>query len=191
MRDPLEGTYGYTWRAKPAGNNSDPAQWWNLAGIIHWNDWKPITGENVWGCILGPMQVLFVRNCSHVPKFAKFEKAPDEVQLAVSILPAAEALLSLAGSMYHCPEGTKMFPPDPDEATNVSNENNFSAYAAYKALMFILENFYSGGDTVLDKAKTTTKKLIDGLDKWFSSNLLPAKIAGENVISQGGHVTFG
>jgi len=191
MEDPLEGHYGYEWRAKPAGNNSDPAQWWNLAGIIHWNDWKPITGENVWGCILGPMQVLFIRNCSHVPVFKTFDKAPAEVQLAVSILPAAEALLSKAGSMYHCPEGTKMFPPDEDEATNVSNENNFSAYASYKALMFILLNYYTGSDTVLSKAKDTVKKLIDGLDKWFGSNLLPAKIAGENVISQGGHVTFG
>jgi len=57
--------------------------------------------------------------------------------------------------------------------------------------MFILENFYLGGDTVLDKAKTTVKKLIAGLDKWFAGNLLPAKIAGETVISQGGHVTFG
>lgn len=26
------------------GTNDDPAQWWNLAGVIHWNDWKPITG---------------------------------------------------------------------------------------------------------------------------------------------------
>jgi hypothetical protein len=34
------------------------------------------------------------------------------------------------------------------------------------------------------------KKLIKGLETWFSTNLLPAKIAGENVVSQGGHVTF-
>jgi hypothetical protein len=92
--------------------------------------------------------------------------------------------------MYHCPEGTKMFPPDEDEATNVSNENNFSAYAAYKALQFILMNFYKGGDSVLDQALSNVKELISGLDNWFSKYLLPVKIVGENVISQGGHVSF-
>lgn len=35
-----------------------------------------------------------------------------------------------------------------------------------------------------------SKKLIPGLEGWFSTQLLPAKIAGENVVSQGGHVTF-
>jgi len=92
--------------------------------------------------------------------------------------------------MYHCPEGTKMFPPDEDEATNVSNENNFSAWAAYKALLFILDNFYGGGDATLDSAKENCKELISGLDNWFAKYLLPVKIAGVSVISQGGHVTF-
>jgi hypothetical protein len=190
MRDPLQGAYGWTWRAEPAGINPDPAQFWNLAGLIHWNDWKPITGENVWGIILGPIQILFVRNCSHVKEFKTFEDAPYEVQLAVSVLPAALALKSPLGSMYHCPEGTKMFPPDEDEATNVSNENNFSAYAAFKALSYILNKFYKGSDPVLDKAKQISKEMLDGLEGWFAKYLLPTPIAGEHVISQGGHVTF-
>jgi len=59
-----------------------------------------------------------------------------------------------------------------------------------KALMFIFENFYQGGDPVLDQAKMITEKLLSGLDSWFSKYLLPAVINGENVISQGGHVTF-
>jgi len=191
LSDPLEGMYNYEWRAEPIGNNPDKAQWWNGAGVIHWNDWKPITGENVWGIILGPMQVLFIRNCTHVPKFATFDKAPAEVQLAISILPAADALLSSSGSMYHCPKGTKMFPPDPSEETNISNENNFSAWSAFKALYFILDTYYSGGDSTLDQAKVTVKKLVTSLDHWFDSgNLLPAPINGYHVVSQGGHVSF-
>jgi len=174
----------------PYGPNPDPAQYFNFAGFIHWNDWKPITGENVWGAILGPMQVLFLKNCSHISNFSTFDNAPYEVQLAISILPAAEALLSPLGSMYHCPLGTKMYPPDDDEQTNVSNENNFSAWAAYKALYFILDTFYTGGDPILDAAKKTTLKLQQGLDTWFATYLLPAKINGKDVISQGGHVTF-
>lgn len=158
--------------------------------MIHWNDWKPITGENVWGAILAPIQVLFIRNCTHITPFSTFDNAPHEVQLAISVLPAAMALQSPLGSMYHCPKGTKMFPPDESEETNVSNENNVSAWAAFKALYFVLDNFYKGGDETLDQAKANTKKLIDGLDHWFSQYLLPAPIAGETVISQGGHVSF-
>jgi hypothetical protein len=190
MADPLEGMYNFNWRAVPIGTNPDKAQWWNGAGVIHWNDWKPITGENVWGGILAPMQIVLLRNCTHVKKFAKFEDAPPEVQLAVSLMPAAMALQSGLGSMYHCPKGTKMFPPDPSEETNVSNENNFSAWAAFKALYFVLDTWYTGGDETLDKAKSNTKSLIDGLDHWFSQYLLPAKIDNETVVSQGGHVTF-
>jgi len=190
MSDPLMGMYGYEWRAVPIGQNPDKAQWWNGAGVIHWNDWKPITGENVWGLILGPMQVLFIRNCSHINKFNKFDTAPAEVQLAASIMPAADALISPLGSMYHCPKGTKMFPPDPSEETNVSNENNFSAWAAFKAFYFVLDTWYTGGDSTLDEAKVITKKIIDGLDHWFSTSLLPTPIDNETVVSQGGHVTF-
>jgi len=106
-------------------------------------------------------------------------------------MPALMALQSPLGSMYHCPEGTKMFPPDEDESTNVSNENNFSAYAAFKALLFILTEYYTqGGDTSLDAAKQNCVELLKGLESWFSKHLLPGKIAGEDVISQGGHVTF-
>jgi len=190
MEDPFAGGYGYTWRAAPFGPNPDTAQYWNFAGIIHWNDWKPITGENVWGGILGPIQFLFIKNCTHIPKFSTWKEAPYEVQLALSILPAAEALQTPLGSMYHCPLGTKMYPPDDDEQTNVSNENNFSAWAAFKALFFILDNYYTGSDETLDEAKQICDKLIKGLENWFGTYLLPAKIAGQDVVSQGGHVTF-
>jgi len=83
-----------------------------------------------------------------------------------------------------------MYPPDDEEQTNVSNENNFSAYASLKALSFVLETYYSGGDPALDEAKSITDKALKGLDSWFMTHLIPSKIAAENVISQGGHVTF-
>jgi hypothetical protein len=133
---------------------------------------------------------MFISNCSNVRKFGTFKDAPYEVQLAVSILPAAQALLSPMGSMYHCPDGSKMYPPDPDESTNVSNENNFSSWAAFKAFAFVLEYFYTGGDTTIDAAKQTVTTILKGLDFWFANYLLPIPIAGENVVSQGGHVTF-
>jgi hypothetical protein len=191
MNDPFQGFYGWRWRVEPAGPNNDTTTPWNLAGIIHWNDWKPITGENVWASILAPMQTIFIRNCTKVREFSKFEDAPDEVQLAISIMPACNAMMSPLGSMYHCPLGTEMFPPDPDEKTNVSNENNFSAYAAFMAMEFIFENFYKGSDPVLDAAHRDCQKLRKDLEGWFAKFLMPNnEELGANVISQGGHVSF-
>jgi hypothetical protein len=190
MWDPFQGSYGWQWRAIPAGPNNDSTTTWNLAGVIHWNDWKPITGENVWAAMLAPMQTLLIKNCTHVRTFSKFEEAPDEIQFSITILPALKALKSTLGSLYHCPKGAEMFPVDEDEKTNVSNENNFSAYAALKATYFIFDNFYKGSDSYLDNAKKDIKDLMDGLDQWFQSKLMPADINGKKVVSQGGHVTF-
>eukprot|EP01120_Amphizonella_sp_Union-15-10_P008340 TRINITY_DN2989_c0_g1_i1.p1 TRINITY_DN2989_c0_g1~~TRINITY_DN2989_c0_g1_i1.p1 ORF type:complete len:667 (-),score=152.82 TRINITY_DN2989_c0_g1_i1:49-2049(-) len=192
MNDPLGGNYGWTWKAPPAGPNNDSSTKWNLAGIIHWNDWKPITGENVWAIILGPLQMLWIKNCTNITKFTTFKDAPPELQLALSIIPALQALQSPLGSMYHCPKGTQMFPADPSEETNVSNENNFSAYASFILLQYYLKTFAAGtSDPVLTNALTVVNSLVQGLQQWFSTQLLSVHpIDGEYVIYQGGHVTF-
>lgn len=132
-------------------------------------------------------------------QFSTLAGAPHEVQLAVSIMPAVNALqsvlgtknsekkfhiLNYLGAIYQCPQGADVYPPDPDEATLVSNENNFAAYSAFKALLFILNSYYTGGDPVLDATKTSLVNLIDGLESWFKTRLIPAKVQGENVISQ-------
>jgi hypothetical protein len=137
-----------------------------------------------------PNASSLLKNCTHISKFSTYKDAPPEVQLAVSVMPAVDALISPLGSMYHCPLGTKMYPPDPEEQTNVSNENNFSAYAAFKAFLFVMTNWYTSGDPQLDEAVKIAQKALDGLEKWFATSLLPIEIAGEHVVSQGGHVTF-
>jgi len=95
------------------------------------------------------------------------------------------------GSLYHCPKGTKMFPPDPSEETNVSNENNFSGYAALKILQQILLNKTVGStDSVLVNAKTDLASLVTGLEGWFSKYLFSESYQGYRVVYQGGHVSF-
>lgn len=55
MTDPLNGDYANSFKYPSPDNDTTTP--WNIAGMIHWNDWKPITGENVWGCMIGPLQV--------------------------------------------------------------------------------------------------------------------------------------
>ena len=207
MIDPLNGHYGNSW--KYPWPNYDETTKWNTYGLIHFNDWKPITGENVWSSMLGPIQSLGLAtnnnmsnttcgNPGHVPNLActweDYDHVPPAVQLGITVLPGLEALGSAMGSLYHCPWGSKIFPPDPSEGENVSNENNFSAYASLKLLYETLMNYTgcTSPDPLISYGCTTSKKLVDGLDKWFDNNQILSPRSqipgGLQVIPQGGHI---
>lgn len=91
-----------------------------------------------------------------------------------------------------------MFPPDEkDEATNVSNENNFSAYAGLKFLRFFLMNNTIPGssDPDIDYALEVCNTIISGLEKFFKKSMSPPGELKEGggdlrVFYQGGHVPF-
>jgi hypothetical protein len=206
MVDPMTGAYDSSW--KFPWPNYDKTTEWNTFGIIHFNDWKPITGENVWGTILGPLQALGLKtnnnmtntscgNYFRIPveqcDWQKFETTPPPVQLGISIIPALLALQSDLGSLYHCPWGSKIFPPDPEEGWNVSNENNFSGYASLMVFEATLTNYTKGSsDATLTWALQSVTKLREGLDKWFAmTEMMSDKSQLPNsaqVIPQGGHV---
>jgi hypothetical protein len=59
MVDPINGAYANAFRYPHPDNDTTTP--WNIAGMIHWNDWKPITGENVWAAIIGPLQVRNIK----------------------------------------------------------------------------------------------------------------------------------
>jgi len=107
--DPLIGSYARAF-VYPDPNSSGPS--WNTDGVIIWNDWKPITGENVWATMIGPLQNLYITFNGSIPMFPDYKHAPAQVQLGLSVLPALMALQSPMGSLYHCPKGTQMYPPD-------------------------------------------------------------------------------
>ena len=63
-----------------------------------------------------------------------------------------------------------MWPHDESEATNISNENNFSTYAGLRMLEFILAQYTDAVDETLTKAKSDVDKLIAGLERWFNGS---------------------
>jgi hypothetical protein len=206
MVDPMTGAYDNAW--KYPWPNPDDRTKWNTFGIIHFNDWKPITGENVWSAIIGPIQALGLQTSNNLTNtscgnyyvhphkacdWQTFDTTPPPVQLAISILPALMALQTELGSLYHCPWGSKIYPPDPQEGENVSNENNFSAYAALKMLEAVFANYTNGSsDATLSWASKATTMARQGLDKWFDSDDMLSKPGqlpnSSRVIPQGGHV---
>jgi hypothetical protein len=90
---------------------------------LHLEDWKPISGENAWAAIIGPLQTAYIKTGG------KIVLDSQEVILALSILPAIKAMQSPIGAIYLAPEGTA--DKDPRE---ISNENNLSMLAGLRML---------------------------------------------------------
>jgi hypothetical protein len=206
MTDPMNGPYGNAW--KYPWPNYDSTTTWNTFGIIHFNDWKPITGENVWATMLGPLQSLGLATNNNLTNttcgnyfrrplkwcdWTTFDMTPPFVQFGISILPALLALQQEdVGTLFHCPWGSKIFPPDPNEGENLSNENNFSSYASLDTLFQVLTNYTkSSSDATLTWALTSVTTLRTGLDKWFDAETILSPKGqlpnGEQVVPQGGH----
>jgi len=98
--------------------------------------------------------------------------------MTFSILPALKALKSSLGALYHCPYGAY------DDDTLLSTIDNFSVYSALRATFFILDNFYTRGDSMLDKLKTNIKDIIDGEESFIFKYL----VGKTDMIYFGGHI---
>ena len=157
MSDPLDGKDSF------AGFPNSPQ--------LHHEDWKPITGENAWAAIIGPLQTAYIKYKGVVPL-----NSP-EAKLALSILPALKAMQSPLGAIYHAPEGT--FDKDPRE---ISNENNISVLAALRMLHQVARQ--NNNDLLTNEIAGMMEK-IENYFKEYAFN----KEAG--VFYQGGKYTNG
>lgn len=138
------------------------------AGKITWTDWKPITGENAWAFLLGPLQSanlhwLEQRKTAFVP----FRDAA--IQNALSVLPTFAAMQSPLGGFYYAPKGTMSNLPDiPVDPFEISLENNFSLYAGLKLLDATLKSTVKDQDlaqsdkAAIAAAQRTINVLLNG-----------------------------
>jgi hypothetical protein len=103
-------------------------------GRVTWSDWKPVTGENAWAFLLGPLQAAFLHYVrdEHRPYVPVHDLG---VQSALQVLPAFAAMQSSIGSVYYAPAGAS--PNQGGVSINphlVSVENNLSLYAGLRVL---------------------------------------------------------
>lgn len=167
--DPLMGTrHASLIQAKglPASNPS------YQTGKITWSDWKPITGENAWAFLIGPLQAAHIHHVIAEKKPAvPFNDLA--IQNALDVLPAFAAMQSKVGAVYYAPAGTVgnqgAQPLNPHE---VSVENNFSVFAGLKILRATLQaqsttTVTSDDARKIDHALRTTERMIDGLLAFF------------------------
>ena len=137
---------------------------------LHHEDWRPVSGENSWAAILGPLQVAHVRYGSDIPL------GSDEVKLAASILPAVELLQSPTGGIYYAPEGTYGVKP-----SFIATENNISMYAALRMLKEVI------GDKD-PRLKKRIENLMSGIERYLREIAYDRK---KGYFVQGGHYENG
>jgi hypothetical protein len=125
-------------------------------GRISWTDWKPITGENAWAFLLGPLHAAYLYHVKGKRQaFVPFSDL--SVQNALAILPTFAAMQSDIGAVYHVPSGT--LSNQGDQLTNpyqVSVENNASLYAGLRVLQSTLRAELAGDKDL----RTDDKKRI-------------------------------
>lgn len=142
------------------------------AGKINWTDWKPITGENAWAFLLGP---LHSANLHHREQrkgaFVPFQEAA--IQNALSVLPAFSAMQSPLGGVYYAPQGTMSNIADvPVNPYEVALENNFSLYAGLRLLDDTLRSTLRNQDlsetekaSIASAQKTIAVLINGGIDR--------------------------
>lgn len=103
---------------------------------ISWTDWKPITGENIWAFLIGPLHAELI----------KYKKAPCvpfqsvAVQNAMAILGTFQKMQSSIGGIYYAPSGSLAnMGTEPVSPYEVSVENNISALGGLLVFRRVLE----------------------------------------------------
>lgn len=138
-------------------------------GRVTWTDWKPITGENAWAFLLGPLQsarIYFLMGEKQA--FVPFHSLA--VQNALHMLPTFAAMQSPLGAVYYAPAGTVANQGDAlVNPYEVAVENNFSLYAGLILFRGMLQQelLHDKQLTATDKATINTastliQNMVDG-----------------------------
>lgn len=103
-------------------------------GRISWSDWKPITGDNAWAFLVGPLHAAHIHYII-ADRGAYVPFADPAIQNALAVLPTFAAMQSALGAVYYAPSGTLGNSSDRAESPYlVSVENNLSVYAGLRIL---------------------------------------------------------
>lgn len=108
-------------------------------GVITWTDWKPISGENAWAFLIGPLQAAYLHHIvERKNNFVPFDDIA--VQNALAMLPTFAAMQAPLGAIYYAPAGTVRNQGDElVDPHEVAVENCISLYAGLQLLRATLK----------------------------------------------------
>ncbi|MGE3534665.1 MAG: hypothetical protein AB7H48_07520 [Parachlamydiales bacterium] len=132
-------------------------------GKITWLDWKPITGENAWGFLIGPIQMERLKAQQQKQNYVPFRS--DAVQNAVDALVAFANMQSPIGAIYYACKGSLGNQGDqPVDPYGVSVENNASTLAGLLVLQQTLQEELKYEQDLSDPLKTMIQDTLKQID---------------------------
>jgi len=142
-------------------------------GKVTWTDWKPITGENAWAFLIGPLQAAYIHYI--IDQKGTFIPHQDRaVQNALDILPTFAAMQSQSGAVYYAPAGTVANQGDAlVNPYEVAVENNFSLYAGLNILRGTLQAAFHHEKTLDATDKAAINKALQLSESMINGGILP------------------
>jgi hypothetical protein len=142
-------------------------------GLVAWSDWKPITGDNAWALLVGPLQAAYIHFVLDLRgRFIPFGDL--SVQSAIATLPAFAAMESRCGGVYYAPAGTLgNAGGTPVDSHAVSIENNLSLFAGLKILRATLSDELTGDSSLSSDQKTLITRNMGLIDTMLAGGRLP------------------
>ncbi|ARG98555.1 hypothetical protein [Legionella micdadei] len=121
--------------------------------VSTWSDWKPITGENAWAQLIGPLQAEAILN------HGKVDSNSPALKNAIASLYAFSAMQAGIGAFYYAPGGSQGN-QGPIPQGEISIENNFSVLGGLQILKQILQN--SGQTPEVIQALASIDVMLNG-----------------------------
>lgn len=142
-------------------------------GHVSWSDWKPVTGDNAWALLVGPLQAAYLHYVvDGGNKCVPFSEP--SVQNAISVLGAFAAMQSAAGAVYYAPAGTLQNQGAAAASPYfVSIENNLSLFAGLNILKATLADEVARDKKLSPDARNEIAQARSLIDAMLSGGVLP------------------
>lgn len=109
-----------------------------ISDVVSWLDWRPITGENAWAFLVGPLQSMYVQYSGKIPVSEFYGHT---IQNSIGALHSIGLLQSQIGAIYYAPSGTDANSGGIVNPYQVSIENNASTLSGLLILKHVLDGF--------------------------------------------------
>lgn len=128
-----------------------------FVGSVTWPDWKPITGENGWAFLIGPLQGDYLQ---FYPTQGYIPFASESIQNALYVLYAFQRMQTPIGAFYYAPKGCQGN-TGPIAQGEISIENNASCLAGLTIFRQVLSDTLSKETSLSSDDQAKIKSAIN------------------------------
>ena len=152
-------------------------------GKVTWTDWKPITGENAWAFLLGPLQAAYIHYViGQKSAFVPFQDPA--IRNALDIIPTFAAMQSPSGSIYYAPTGTVANQGDQlVDPYVVAVENTISLYAGLTLLHDTLQATFTHDKKLPAQDETAIKAALELINAMINGGVIGHNRTTSGILS--------